>query len=399
MNKFVASLYILLGVSVMSFSQEYRQLIVTDIKHYIIPNTYYGVNKLSFPCYFTDSLFLSDIKDTISVYARQKFAADTVIFVSDPLVSCDEISFAPKTKPILPENPEAGNLYMGISSSISYRIIEFQEVFYQLTSHIYIVDGKNKKRMNKSITLPFMVKPSEGIVSDTLMHRMDFEIFYLDALSAALKAGPGLLEKRFIYQPLTTQYDNYLMNASDYSIERGDTSYSLGKEDGETVPVLNYFSVMPTLIDIKSPAEEQELISQYRITHLNNQDQSDIRFFSHAPDKINILVSGGINSGEFEYNSSGILSGKYSRDSVYIEWKAPSSLSEMKINNKLAGIIHYRTDGQHLYYQHESSPNSLAKIAFLIFLYDEAEFIYQKSTNSNSVYDSSGEGSEYNILY
>jgi hypothetical protein len=392
MNKFIASLIILNSLAGVSFAQEYKKLVVSEIKHHILSNVDYDVNKLSFPCYFNDSIFLEDIKDTISFYVKRKFAIDTVIFPDNPITECDEMQYAQKTLPVLPDNPGIDNLYMGIYTSISYRIIEFQEVFYQLNTHIYIVDGKNKKRMKKFITLPFMVKLSEGIMSDTLMHRMDFEIFYLDALSSAFRDGPVLLDKRFVYQTLTERYDNFLENASDYLIERGDSIYSLGKEDTEAIPVL---SLKPLAVaeERDSTLNKCKSISEYQVTHLNTQDNNDIILCTNELDQVELSVRGGMNSGEFLYDRSGILSGKLNKDSVNIQWNPSSSISEVRINRELVGIIHYRPDGQYLYYKYGNSPNSLAKIAFLVFLYDEAEFAYQKSTKPTWEYDSSLEGS------
>lgn len=384
MKNILLPLTILFYISGVSFAQEYKQMIVTDIKHHVVSNTYYDVSKLSFPCYFSDSLFLADIRDIIIDFGKTKYAVDTIIFPEESLVSCEEVPYLPKLYQKVPDNAETKNLYMSISTSISYRMIEYQEVFYQLVTRVNIVDSKNKKRMKKTNYLPFMVKLGEGIVADTLIHRVDFEIFYLEALSAAFKGSPELFEKRFVYQPLTERYDDFLFDAGDYTIEKNDTSCALGKEDGERIPIIEIRAVLPVSNDSVALADDYKAVCQYQITHQLNKDQNNLIFFADGSSQIGIKVNGGMNSGDFSYSNQGVLNGTWNKDTVSIQWKATSSLSEVWINNQLAAIIHYRTDGEHLYFRYNLSPTSLAKIAFLVYLYDEAESV--KLLNS-FVYD------------
>jgi hypothetical protein len=366
-------------------AQSYNNLVITDFSHQIIINSTFGVNDHSFPCYFSDSLFLNDIKDTISLYVKEKFGVNTIIFPSEAFPSCELILFPKKIKPKPPVEINKNDLSMSILTRINFRKIELQEVFYQISSSIYIVDGKGKKKFKQSIKIPFMVKPSDGIMTDTLIHKIDFEIIYLDALSASFKKGSELLEKRFIYQPLTELYHSILDYSLDYFIERTDTSYALGKVDAPSVPVLS-LKVQQEEVNDTVVALYSKLM-QYQVVHLNRLDTNNILFGANNNGQVEIKISGGIIEGDFIFDRDGKLSGKVQNDSVDIHWNSISNVSEIRINNVLLGIIHYKDDGSHLYYKIGNSPNALAEISFLVFLYEEAGFIMQESTETMPQYE------------
>jgi hypothetical protein len=366
-------------------SQENKQLIVSNIRHSVINNGYYNVNITSFPCYFNDTLFQSDILDTIMKYASQKFSADTILLAEKEFSTCIERPYPIKIKPIVPANAVISNLYMSISSSISFRRVEFEDIFYQLTTDIQLVDGKNKKILKAKTVLPFVIKESEGIISDTLMHIDDFEIFYLDALSSCLKGKSETLGKRFIYQPLSEQYDDFLYQSSEYIVLRADTNFVFQKPEGESLKIL-------TINPIELPGKELDslyltytFLRSYKVSHVNgrNEYRADFRSKTYSSEdqqksfEVEMNVSGGIDSGNLLFDPSGNLIGTWNADSVQIIWRETGSVAEVKINKHLVALIRFMNDGEHLYYRHDLYPNKLSECANLVFLYGEANDIMQ----------------------
>jgi hypothetical protein len=375
-------------------AQEYSQLIITKIRHSILMNSSYNVNSKSFPCYFNDPLFRSDIADTITNYIGEKLSVDTVIFSEQEFAQCNERYYPIKIKPFVPYDANTNNLYMSLSTAISYRRIEYQEVFYQLSADMRIVDGRNKKVFKAKTIIPFVIRESEGIVSDTLMHKNDFEIFYLDALAAAFGGKSVTLGKRFIFQPLTHQYDHFLLNASDYILQKGYTDFAVEKEDGERIKILDIEATQLSQEELASLFAEYKVINRFKVTPVSGYDKYEVDMRSKSEDTdgsgppygVEIKVSGNFYSGLFYFKASGTLSGTWNKDTVDIQWKAANSISEVRINKQLVAIIHYRSDGQHLYYRHDLYPNKLAKVVFLVFLYNEAENVVQNSLDNSSDY-------------
>ncbi len=368
------------------YAQGYEKMVVSTMNHYIIHNDYYNVDPESFPCYFNDSSFLNDIRDTILLYVKKHFGIDQVEFNNHPMISCAELSFSPKIKTVIPYNPEENTLYLNITTSISFRRIEYYEAFYQLSATINIVTSKNKKIAKSSSTIPFMIRPSDGILTDTLMHRMDFEIFYLDALSAAFNKSPELFEKRFIYQPLAEQYDDILSASARYSIERIDTIFALGKEDGEIIPILDVKN-LSSIHEEPAPVDDKyQARKRYKITHLGNNGQNTITLTLNNSLLVDVDFSGGMISGDLSYQKNGVMTGSLSKDSVYLFWNVSSSVAEIWINKKLLSIVHYQSGYEDLYLRYDLAPVYLQKVVFLVFLYDEAENIIQENYYSSSPY-------------
>ncbi len=370
---------------VQANAQKFDKAIVTDVNYLVRSG---GIADAStFPFYFHHPEFIQDVHSDIRKYVKQKFKVDTVIFDTPNKISYTESWSAKKikAKEQALASQEKSTVYLSLESIIQETSTINGVSNFKFTTRVKAYKSGGKTAFKFKNNIPFEVFEGENITGRIMMKEEDFYTFYLDGLQLALEGKQKKSEKRFIEQPPTHHYDDFLATSEIFYMTRIKKGYSYGKSKDNQVPVLSFANKfwrgIGSEIDFGNLFESNKAKDGYKLTNnfkneeylvlLEASEGTILNFLSVSSDvEIKFKDENKNEIGNFSFSYTDDLEGYFRNKKYLVDWNEEYGITEVKADNEMIMLIKMRGNQYVMWVKNSVSEEQLGDIFNLVFVYD-----------------------------
>jgi hypothetical protein len=385
MNKIFAIFFSAICCTNLVFSQKYQKAVVTDV-NYILQLGGTTTNTDNFPLYFYYPEFIADIDSDIRKYTKEKFLVDSVEFYLLDSVFYTQAYFAPdlKVRDAAKFSHDKSVVYISVETLIRESAIINGVVLYKMITRVKAYRGGGKKIYKFKNQIPFETYRGEEITGNILMKENDFYAFYFDGLEMAFSGEIAKVEKRYIEQPPTKHYEDFLQNSEKFYMIQEKRKISYGKDVDDLSEILSFRSSPLNILDDEldfGNIFEGNFINDgcYLTNNFKNEEykvklkggeNTLFNFLSITKDiEINFLDKEKKEVGKFTFSSDGVMNGKFKDREYKMLWNYEYDVAEISSSEMLM-LINVLDDRKVIFVRNDISEQELGDIFNLIFAYD-----------------------------
>lgn len=387
MNKIFAILFTTICYTTSVFSQKYQKAVVTDVNYFIESGAM--ANSDNFPFYFQHPEFITDIQDDIKKYIHEKFGIDTVIFQNPGTIWHSEGFLPPELKARDLAKKQAGKnvLYVGVETVLKEAAIINGTFLYKMITRVKAYKKGGKKVYKFKNQIPFETYRGEEITGHIQMKEQDFYAFYFDGLEMAFSGKVKKVDRRYLEQPPTDFYNDFLNNAEKFYMVRESNGYSYGNNMESLSEILAFkgdlLNAFGKELDLGNLFEGNFINEGYMVKNflkdkdyrvkLKGGENTLFNFISVSKDiEIDFSDMEKKEVGKFTYKSNDEMNGQFQGDNYQFIWNNEYNVVEVRTDNEKIILINDLGDRKVVFVRKNITEKELGDLYNLIFAYDFA---------------------------
>ncbi len=386
MNKIFAVLFSVICTT-LAFGQKYEKAVITDV-NYILQLGGTTTNTDNFPFYFYYPEFIADIHSDIRKYTKEKFQVDSVEFYLPDSVFYTQAYFAPelKVRDAAKSSHDKSVVYISVETLIRESAIINGVFLYKMITRVKAYRGGGKKLYKFKNQIPFETYRWEEITGNLLISENDFYTFYFDGLEMAFSGEIAKVEKRYIEQPPTTHYADFLQNSEKFYMIREKRKVSYGKDMKNLNEIISFrvnpLNVLDDELDFGNIFEGNFINDgcylknnfkneEYKVK-LKGGENTLFNFLTVSKDiEINFLDKEKEEIGKFTFSSDDVMNGRFGDREYKMLWNYEYDVAEISSDVMLM-LINILDGTKIIFVRKDISEQELGDIFNLIFAYDFA---------------------------